>query len=78
MRGSMIENRLLDAHPQERLAASDHKLTLALPTAVVRQLRVRMAAEGTTIRALVLEALKGAGYTVPEAEIRDRRRRDLP
>jgi hypothetical protein len=53
---------------------ADRKLTLALPPAVVRQLRARMAAEETTIRALVLEALKASGYAVPEAEIRDRRR----
>jgi hypothetical protein len=42
---------------------------------VVRQLRDRMAQEETTLRALVLEALQKAGYAVPEAEIRDRRRR---
>jgi hypothetical protein len=52
----------------------DRKLTLSLPAAVVRQLRDRMAQEETTLRALVLEALKKAGYAVPEAEIRDRRR----
>jgi hypothetical protein len=33
-----------------------------------------MAAEETTIRALVLEALQIAGYAVPVEEIRDRRR----
>lgn len=50
------------------------KLTLTLPAAVLRQLRQRMAEEDTTLRALVLEALQQAGYAVPEAEIRDRRR----
>lgn len=53
----------------------DRKLTLSLPAAVVRQLRDRVAREETTLRALVLEALRAAGYAVPEAEIRDRRRR---
>jgi hypothetical protein len=37
-----------------------------------------MAAEETTMRALVLEALRAAGYAVPETEIRDRRRQSLP
>lgn len=53
----------------------DRKLTLSLPVGVVRQLRRRMAVEETTLRALVLEALAGAGYAVPAGEIRDRRRR---
>jgi hypothetical protein len=54
----------------------DRKLTLSLPVAVIRQLRDRMAQDETTLRALILEALSKAGYVVPEAEIRDRRRRD--
>lgn len=53
----------------------DRKLTLILPAAVVRQLRLRVAREETTLRALVLEALAEAGYRVPAGEIRDRRRR---
>jgi hypothetical protein len=53
----------------------DRKLTLNLPAGVVRQLRDRMAREETTLRALVLEALRDAGYAVPAGEIRDRRRR---
>jgi hypothetical protein len=59
-------------------APGDRKLTLALPPAVVRQLRERMIAEDTTMRALVLEALKAGGYEVPAGEIRDRRRRAGP
>lgn len=61
----------LDLRPA---APDDRKLTLSLPAAVVRQLRERMAREETTLRALVLEALRQAGYAVPDAEIRDRRR----
>ncbi len=53
----------------------DRKLTVTLPVSVIRQLRARTAAEETTIRALLLEALARAGYAVPEREIRDRRRR---
>jgi hypothetical protein len=57
-----------------REPGADHKLTLVLPASVVRQLRTRMAAEGTTIRALVLESLQATGYAVPQEEVRDRRR----
>ncbi|GBD44915.1 hypothetical protein HRbin40_02407 [bacterium HR40] len=52
----------------------DRKLTVTLPAAVLRQLRARTVARETTIRALLLEALAAAGYAVPAAEIRDRRR----
>lgn len=54
----------------------DHKLTVSLPAQLVRQLKQRMVAEETTIRALLLEALHRAGYAVPAAEIRDRRKRE--
>jgi hypothetical protein len=59
-------------------AVGDRKLTLSLPAAVVRELRRRTALEETTLRALVLAALAAAGYAVPAAEIRDRRRRAAP
>jgi hypothetical protein len=59
-----------------RPADGDRKLTLSLPSGVVRQLKGRMAREETTLRALVLEALRAAGYVVPAVEIRDRRRRE--
>ncbi len=54
----------------------DRKLTVSLPASVVRQLKVRMAADETTVRALILEALASTGYAVPVTEIRDRRRRE--
>ncbi len=53
----------------------DRKITLTLPAALVQELKRRMAAEDTTMRALVLKALADAGYAVPPAELRDRRRR---
>jgi hypothetical protein len=53
----------------------DRKLTVSLPLSVLRELKARTVAEDTTVRALLLDALKSAGYAVPEAEIRDRRRR---
>lgn len=52
----------------------ERKLTITLPASVLRQLRARTAAEETTVRALLLEALARAGYDVPPEEIRDRRR----
>jgi ADP-ribosylglycohydrolase len=62
------------AGPASSPAGVDRKLTLSLPGAVVRQLRERMAADDTTMRALILEALRSAGYAVSDREIRDRRR----
>ena len=53
----------------------DRKITLTLPAVVVRQLKRRMAAEETTMRALVLTALADTGYDVPQGDLRDRRRR---
>lgn len=53
----------------------DRKITLSLPTSVIRALKRRVAAEDTTMRALILEALANAGYDVATGEIRDRRRR---
>jgi hypothetical protein len=53
----------------------DRKITLTLPAPVVRELKRRMAAEETTMRALVLQALAESGYTVAADELRDRRRR---
>jgi hypothetical protein len=66
---------IVAAPPPVGAGDPDRKLTLNLPASVVRQLKARLAAEETTLRALVLEALAAAGYTVPAAEIRDRRRR---
>ncbi len=54
---------------------ADRKITLSLPAPVVRALKARMAAEDTTMRALILEALASTGYDVAADEIRDRRRR---
>ncbi len=54
---------------------ADCKITLTLPASVVQELKQRMAAEDTTMRALVLKALADAGYHVPAGELRDRRRR---
>ena len=52
----------------------DAQMTLRLPHYVVRQLRVRAAEEATSVRALVLAALKNSGYEVMQEDIVDRRR----
>jgi len=49
-------------------------LMITVPEATRTALAVRAAEQGTTIRALVLDALKRAGYPVPADEITDRRR----
>lgn len=50
-------------------------LMLMVPTETLQALRVRAAEDGTTARALVLEALKKSGYPVPADELIDRRRK---
>lgn len=65
---------LSSASPPSSVGA-DRKITLSLPTQVVRALKTRMVAEDTTMRALILEALAATGYDVAADEIRDRRRR---
>jgi hypothetical protein len=65
-----------ERNPAGTVRQGNHQLTVSLPAQVVRQLKQRMVAEETTIRALLLEALHRAGYAVPAAEIRDRRKRE--
>lgn len=58
----------------QRAESADGKITLSLPRSVLKQLRLRMVVEETTIRALMLDALAQAGYAVSTDQIRDRRR----
>ena len=48
-------------------------LMLVVPDETRRALRERAGREGTTIRVLVLRALKKAGYPVPDEVVADRR-----
>lgn len=50
-------------------------LMVTVPAETQQALRVRAAQDGTTVRALVLEALRKDGYPVPPAELVDRRRK---
>jgi hypothetical protein len=49
-------------------------LMIQVPTETLKALRTRAAENGTTVRALVLEALRKGGYPVPADELVDRRR----
>ena len=49
-------------------------LMFMAPRETLRALKIRAAEQGTTTRALVLEALRKAGYPVPTDELTDRRR----
>jgi hypothetical protein len=50
-------------------------LMLMVPPETLQALRVKAAETGSTVRAIVLEALRKAGYAVPADELIDRRRR---
>jgi hypothetical protein len=52
------------------------QLMLTVPQPVAVALRVKAGETGSTVRALVLQALREAGYPVPADELRDRRRHD--
>jgi hypothetical protein len=48
---------------------------LMVPVETLKALRTTAAEKSTTVRALVLEALRAAGYAVPVDQVTDRRRR---
>lgn len=50
-------------------------LMIQVPAQTMMALKLRAAAESTTTRALVLDALKAVGYPVATGEVTDRRRR---
>jgi hypothetical protein len=58
--------------PRKR-PAPEHQLTIKVPAEVIRELRLRAAARGETIRTTILRALVRDGLRVPEAELVDRR-----
>lgn len=60
--------------PRDTGKGQGKQLMLLVPDAVAVALRVKAAEEGATVRSLVLEALRKAGYPVPATELRDRRR----
>jgi hypothetical protein len=50
-------------------------LQVVLPEELARELRHQAIDESTSVRALILRALKKAGYRVTEDDLADRRRR---
>jgi len=52
-------------------------LMITVPDETRAALRARAGTEDTTVRVLVLRALKKAGYPVPDDELVDRRRPEL-
>ncbi len=49
-------------------------MMFVVPDETRAALRARAGAEETTVRVLILRALKDAGYPVPDVELVDRRR----
>jgi hypothetical protein len=64
-------DRLMVAH---RATPPESALQVMVPAAVMRQLRVLAARRGTTQRALVLEALRHIGLSVPAKAMADMRK----
>ena len=46
----------------------------AIPRELWRELNLRSVEENTTVRALVLQALRDQGYSVPDGELEDKRK----
>lgn len=51
-------------------------LTIQVPSELKRSLELDAATKGITIRALVLSILSEAGYSIPDDDLRDRRKSD--
>jgi|LakMenEpi03Aug12_release.lakeMendotaPanAssembly.Ray.scaffolds.fasta_scaffold53746_5 hypothetical protein len=64
------------AKPKSKGKGAGAQLMLTVPQSVAVALRVKAGETGSTVRALVLQALSKAGYPVPADELRDRRRHD--
>ena len=59
--------------PRAKPRGAGNALQVIIPTETLRALRMQAADEMTTVRVLVLRALKDAGYPVPADELKDRR-----
>jgi len=64
------------AKPKPKGKGDGVQLMMTVPPALMVALRTKAGATGGTVRALVLAALREAGYPVPADELRDRRRND--
>ena len=50
------------------------RVQVVMPAETLRELKQTALDQDSSVRAVILEALKKAGYTVPAAELVDRRR----
>ena len=69
----VVEKKALTATAEKVGDDTDAPFQVTLPRGVIRQIRLRAAEGGTTHRAIVLRALRGAGLAVPEGADVDRR-----
>ena len=62
------------AKPKKASAVQQQQLVVQLPDATVKALKLTALERNSTVRAMLLEALAGAGYPVPEGQAVDFRR----
>jgi hypothetical protein len=55
------------------LPEAEERLTMTVPPRVMREIKRRAFERDSTVRAIVLHALKADGISVDEAALRDRR-----
>lgn len=62
--------------PQAEPAAAEPQKSIQayVPASLVRQLNIKAAEEGTTVRTIILQGLKALGMPVADEELRDRRK----
>jgi len=62
------------ARGQLATGVSEETLQITVPQVTKKNLRLRAAETGETMRVIVLKALATAGIQVPETELQDRRK----
>lgn len=60
--------------PSPEPKSRDVSLGIEVPESVKRAVSIKAATEGVTNRTLLLRALQGIGITIPDEELRDRRK----
>jgi hypothetical protein len=70
-----LKAALSSTPPQRTSKGNGTALMLMVPVETLKTLRTTAAEKSTTVRALVLGALRAAGYAVPADQVTDRRRR---
>ena len=57
----------------EPTRSGDERLSVIIPAAVIEEMKIRAAKERTTLRVIVLRALRAIGLEVPATDLVDRR-----